>query len=132
MINPKHPLVKLTNVIDSEKIERSFVALFRCRLVSLRLFSGLFYLQHADDWSDEAVVNSRTENHYDRYFTGESYFQNEDAINPSNLTSLRASIGEEGLETLQIFSQVVACKIEMMKPSSIECIIVQGNYNQSY
>jgi len=51
MLNAKHPLVKLADVIDWEEIERSFAAHFEATTgrpaLSPRLVAGLLYLQHA-------------------------------------------------------------------------------------
>lgn len=61
MLNAKHPLVKLADVIDWEEIERSFGAHFQATTgrpaLSPRLVA-LLYLQHAYDCSDEAIVNT--------------------------------------------------------------------------
>ena len=66
MLNPKHPLVKLADVIDWPTIERSFAAHFSSTrgrpALPPRLVAGLLYLQHAYDCSDEAVVNTWIEN----------------------------------------------------------------------
>lgn len=49
MLNAKHPLVKLADVIDWEEIERSFGAHFQATTgrpaLSPRLVAGLLYLQ---------------------------------------------------------------------------------------
>jgi len=51
MLNSKHPLVKLADVIDWEEIERSFGAHFESSTgrpaLPPRLVAGLLYLQHA-------------------------------------------------------------------------------------
>jgi len=79
MLNSKHPLVKLADVIDWEEIERSFGAYFESSTgrpaLPPRLVAGLLYLKHAYDCSDEAIVNTWIENPYVQYFTGETYFQ---------------------------------------------------------
>ncbi len=128
MINPKHPLVKLANVIDWEEIERSFAAHFQATTgrpaLSPRLVAGLLYLQHAYDCSDEAIVNTWIENPYVQYFTGETYFQTEAPMDSSSLTRWRKRIGEEGVETLLMVSIDAARKIGMMKASSVDRIIV--------
>jgi len=81
MLNAKHPLMKLADVIDWEEIERSFGAHFQTTTgrpaLSPRLVAGLLYLQHAYDCSDEAIVNTWVEKPYVQYFTGETYFQTE-------------------------------------------------------
>ena len=128
MINPKHPLVKLANVIDWEEIEHSFGAYFQATTgrpaLSPRLVAGLLYLQHAYDCSDEAIVNTWIENPYVQYFTGETYFQTEAPMDSSSLTRWRKRIGEEGVETLLMVSIDAARKIGMMNASSVDRIIV--------
>jgi IS5 family transposase len=56
MINLKHPLVKLADVMDWELIESAFGAHFASTTgrpaLSPRLVAGLLYLQHAYDCSD--------------------------------------------------------------------------------
>ena len=74
-IKMSHPLVRLSNLMNWDEIERSFGAHFtsgrgRPALRS-RLVAGLLYLQHANDASDEAVVATWLENPYWQYFTGE-------------------------------------------------------------
>jgi IS5 family transposase len=128
MLNPKHPLVKLAEVIDWEEIERSFGAHFEATTgrpaLPPRLVAGLLYLQHAYDCSDEAIVNTWVENPYVQYFTGETYFQTEAPMDSSSLTRWRKRIGEEGVETLLMVSIDAARKIGMMKASSVDRVIV--------
>jgi transposase, IS5 family len=128
MLNAKHPLVKLADVIDWEEIERSFGANFQTTTgrpaLSPRLVAGLLYLQHAYDCSDEAIVNTWVENPYVQYFTGETYFQTEAPIDSSSLTRWRKRIGEEGVETLLMVSIDAARRIGMMKASSVDRVIV--------
>ena len=128
MLNAKHPLVKLADVIDWEEIERSFGAHFQATTgrpaLSPRLVAGLLYLQHAYDCSDEAIVNTWVENPYVQYFTGETYFQTEAPIDSSSLTRWRKRIGEEGVETLLMVSINAARTLGMMKASSVDRVIV--------
>jgi len=128
MLNAKHPLVKLADVIDWEEIERNFGAHFQTTTgrpaLSPRLVAGLLYLQHAYDCSDEAIVNTWVENPYVQYFTGETYFQTEAPIDSSSLTRWRKRIGEEGVETLLMVSINAARTIGMMKASSVDRVIV--------
>ena len=128
MLNAKHPLVKLADVIDWDEIERSFGAHFQTTTgrpaLSPRLVAGLLYLQHAYDCSDEAIVNTWVENPYVQYFTGETYFQTEALIDSSSLTRWRKRIGEEGVETLLMVSINAARTIGMMKASSVDRVIV--------
>ncbi len=82
MLNPSHPLVKLTDVIDWSAIEQSFGAHFASTrgrpALPPRLIAGLLYP-------------------YFQYFTGETYFQTALPIDPSSLTRWRQRIGEDGV-----------------------------------
>ena len=74
MINLKHPLVKLAEVMDWDLIEKAFGSHFASSTgrpaLSPRLVAGLLYLQHAYDCSDEEIVNTWMENPYVQYFVG--------------------------------------------------------------
>ena len=65
IINLKHPLVKLADVMDWALIENAFAAHFAATTgrpaLSPRLVAGLLYLvylQHAYDCSEEEIVNT--------------------------------------------------------------------------
>ncbi len=128
MLNPKHPLVKLADVIDWPTIEQSFGAHFASTrgrpALPPRLVAGLLYLQHAYDCSDEAVVATWIENPYFQYFTGEIYFQTELPIDPSSLTRWRQRIGEEGVETMLAVTIDAARRIGFVKAASVDKVIV--------
>ncbi len=128
MLNPKHPLLKLADVIDWPTIEQSFGAHFASTrgrpALPPRLVAGLLYLQHTYDCSDEAVVNTWIENPYFQYVTGETYFQTELPIDPSSLTTWRQRIGEEGVETLLAVTIDAARRIGFVKAASVDKVIV--------
>ncbi|PUE22962.1 hypothetical protein B9Z38_14835 [Limnohabitans sp. MMS-10A-160] len=66
LLNMNHPLIKLSGLMDWERIETTLVAHFvfeRGRpTLPPRLVAGLLYLQHCFDCSDELVVNTWVEN----------------------------------------------------------------------
>ena len=76
-INLKHPLVRLADLINWDRLGTSMSASFVSRkgrpATSPRLIAGLLYLQHAFDLSDEEVVWQWVENPYWQVFTGETY-----------------------------------------------------------
>ena len=123
-----HPLVRLSQLMNWEVIERSFAAHFtsdRGRpALRPRLVAGLLYVQHANDASDEAVVATWLENPYWQYFTGEDYLQTELPIDPSSLTRWRKRIGEEGVETLLMVTIEAAKAAGLIKKSSLDKVIV--------
>ncbi|MDB5778984.1 MAG: transposase, family, partial [Polaromonas sp.] len=97
-----HPLIRLSNLMNWEQLERSLGAHFALNrgrpALRPRLVAGLLYLQHANDASDEAVEATWLENPYWQYFCGETYLQTELPIDPSSLSRWRKRIGEEGVE----------------------------------
>src|SRR5690554_5707321 len=104
MIDMRHELVKLAELIDWETFDREWVGFFPSHTgrpaTPPRLVAGLLYLQHAFALSDEAVVSRWAENPYWQHFCGEMFFQHRLPIDPSSLTRWRNRIGEEGVEWL--------------------------------
>ncbi|KVU59636.1 hypothetical protein WK68_20135 [Burkholderia ubonensis] len=103
-INLKHPLVRLADLIDWDRLSTamsvSFVSSRGRPATSPRLIAGLLYLQHAFDLSDEDVVWQWLENPYWQVFTGETYLQTKLPVDPSSLTRWRKRLGEAGVEEL--------------------------------
>ncbi len=104
MIDMRHALVKLANLIVWEVFEREWAGFFPSHTgrpaTPPRLVAGLFYLQHAFRLSDEAVVARWAENPYWQHFCGETFFQHRLPIDASSMTRWRNRIGEEGVEWL--------------------------------
>ncbi len=127
-INMRHPLVRLAGLMDWEQIERHFASHFtsgRGRpALPPRLVAGLLYLQHANDASDEAVVNTWVENPYWQFFCGETYLQTELPIDPSSLTRWRQRIGEEGVEVLLAITIEAARAAGLINKASVQRVIV--------
>jgi IS5 family transposase len=127
-INMKHALVRLAGLMDWELIERHFAGHFtsgRGRpALPPRLVAGLLYLQHANDASDEMVVNTWLENPYWQFFTGETYLQTELPLDPSSLTRWRQRIGEEGVELLLAVTIEAARAAGLIKRASLDKVIV--------
>jgi IS5 family transposase len=128
MLNLKHPLVKLAEVIDWDKITQAFSRHFVSDkgrpALPPRLVAGLLYLQHAYDCSDEEIVNTWVENPYVQYFTGETYFQTDIPLDSSSLTRWRQRLGAAGVELLLQITIDAARRIEMIKNTSVNQVIV--------
>ncbi len=127
-INLKHPLVRLTDLIDWERLSaamsESFVSKRGRPATSPRLIAGLLYLQHAFDLSDEEVVWQWVENPYWQVFTGETYLQTEPPIDPSSLTRWRRRLGEAGVEELLAKTIEAAKRAGVIKAASVKRVIV--------
>lgn len=128
LINGRHPLAQLAELIDWSVFEREWAPLFpsgRGRPATPpRLVAGLLYLQHTFACSDEALIWTWVENPYWQHFCGETYFQHEPPIDPSSLSRWRKRIGEEGVEWLLTATIEAARKAQVIKASSLEKVIV--------
>ena len=127
LVNLKHPLVKLAEVIEWEHIDTLCVPLFPSQrgrpAIAPRLIAGLLYLQHAFDLSDEEVVWAWVENPYWQMFTGETYFQTEPPIDPSSLTRWRKRLGVEGIESLLAATIAAGKRTGAVRNSSMKTVI---------
>lgn len=127
-INLKHPLVRLANLIDWNRLRTAMSASFvssRGRpATSPRLIAGLLYLQHAFDLSDEDVVWQWLENPYRQVFPGETYLQTKLPVDPSSLTRWRKRLGEAGVEELLAETIEAAKRANVIKSASLKRVIV--------
>lgn len=128
LINLKHPLVKLGELIDWSVFETRWAAFFpSCTgrpASSPRLIAGLLYLQHTFACSDEELIWTWVENPYWQHFCGETYFQHEPPIDPSSMTRWRQRVGEEGVEWLLTETIEAARRGKVVKAKSFEKIII--------
>lgn len=78
-LNPQHPLMKLTHLINWTTLEKDFAELFPSITghppLPIRLVVGILILQHINGLSDEEVVKKWVENPYYQYFCGYDHFQ---------------------------------------------------------
>ena len=128
LINEKHPLVRLSELIDWSIFETRWSAFFPSKTgrpaTPPRLVAGLLYLQHTFACSDEELVWAWVENPYWQHFCGETYFQHEPPIDPSSLTRWRQRVGEEGVEWLLTETIEAARRGRVVKKQSFDKIIV--------
>ena len=78
IINLRHELVRLAELIDWEGMERSFARFYHEAGrpgLPIRLVVGLHLLKHIEGLSDEAVCERWERDPYMQYFCGEEYFQ---------------------------------------------------------
>ena len=104
MLDPKHPLFKLANMIDWSCFEKAFAPLFCADngrpSKPIRLMVGLLILKHLRDVSDEQVVAQFGENAYYQYFCGLESFDISAPCASSELVHFRHRIGEAGMELI--------------------------------
>ena len=104
MLDSKHPLFKLANMVDWSLFEKSFAPLFCADNgrppKPIRLMTGLLMLKHLRNVSDEQVVVQFTENAYYQYFCGLEVFSTSAPCASSELVHFRHRIGEEGVELI--------------------------------
>lgn len=128
LINLKHPLVKLAELIDWSVFETRWAEFFPSHTgrpaSSPRLIAGLLYLQHTFACSDEDLIWTWVENPYWQHFCGETYFQHQPPIDPSSMTRWRRRVGEEGVEWLLTETIEAARRGKVVKAKSFEKIII--------
>ncbi len=127
LLNPQHPLYKMSKAIPWEELENALRPYFPEKVGApakpIRLVSGLFMLQHCFDVSDEDALQNWLENPYWQFFCGYDYLQWELPIDPSSMSRWRKRIGVKGAEAL-LRATVRAAEITgIVKPVSFKRVI---------
>jgi IS5 family transposase len=103
IINLRHELVRLGELIDWGRLEEHFAPYYKAAGrpgLPIRLVVGLQLLKHIEGLSDEAVCERWERDPYMQYFCGEEYFQHAFPLERSGMTHFRNRVGDEALETL--------------------------------
>ncbi|MBN9403801.1 MAG: IS5 family transposase [Burkholderiales bacterium] len=128
MVNRRHELVRLAELVDWSVFEREFGTQFASTTgrpaLPARLVSGLLYLKHTFALSDEEVVARWVENPYWQHFCGERYFQHELPCDASSLVRWRQRIGEAGVEWLLTQTIEAAKRSGVVKRESVSTIVL--------
>jgi IS5 family transposase len=78
-VDSRHPLIRLTNLIDWERFATTFGPLYKDRVgrpgLPTRLTVGLHLLKHMAGLSDETVCARYLDSPYRQAFCGETYFR---------------------------------------------------------
>ena len=124
----KHPLLRLAELIDWQRFETAFGALYHETAgrpgKPTRLMVGLTYLEHTYNLSDEQVCARWVENPYWQFFCGFDYLRHQLPLDPSSLTRWRERIGATGMELLLSVTVEAAVTSGAVKPSSLERVSV--------
>ena len=128
IIDPKHELVLLAQMIDWSFLEKHFGEVYGDKAgkppLPTRLMTGLAIIKHTYNLSDEAVCARYLDSPYVQYFCGEEFFQHSLPFDRSSMTRWRQRMGEERIRTLLQESLSVAIKTGAMKPSDTREVIV--------
>lgn len=124
MLDPRHPLFILANMIDWAGFEKAFAPFFCADNgrppKPIRLMTGLLMLKHLRNVSDEQVVAQFSENAYYQYFCGMEMFSISAPCASSELVHFRNRIGQEGIELILKESIRVNVAIEDKKKEEEE------------
>ena len=133
LIDTRHELVKLSELIDWDHFEIQWGATF-CENgrpgIATRLIAGLHYLKHTYALSDEQVVRRWSENPYWQYFCGETYFQHELPLDPSSLTRWRQRLGDKGMESLLSATIDAAIQSKAVKSRHLKRVTVDSTVQE--
>jgi transposase, IS5 family len=103
LVNPRHPLYKLSKRIPWDDIEKDFSDLYHHSgrpAKPIRLMVSLLILKQLYNLSDESIVERWVENPYYQFFSGETLFQWEFPCHPTDLVYFRKRIGKKGVEKI--------------------------------
>ena len=124
MINPSHSLVRLSKVVDWEKLDETFGKNFCPEngrpAISTRLMVALHYFKYTFDLSDEEVLHGWVENPYWQYFSGMKFFEHKLPIHPSSMTRWRKRIGDTGAEELLKQTIEAGLKLKAVKATQLK------------
>jgi IS5 family transposase len=127
LIDPTHPLVKLTHAIDWDTFSQTFGPLYAEAgrgSVPIRVMVGLHYLKHTFNESDESAVAKWVENPYWQYFCGCETFQHELPCHPTSLVKWRQRVGATRMETLLKSVLQAAVKSQALSAADIKEVTV--------
>ena len=95
IIDPRHALLGLAKLLDWERLDAEFGALYAEKGrpgVPTRLMAGIHLLKHMKGVSDEVVCAMWVENPYFQAFCGEKYFQHQLPFDRTSMSNWRARI----------------------------------------
>jgi len=128
ILNLRHELCQLSELVNWQELDRSFGAFFPsdtgCPALPTRLVVGLFYLKATFNVSDEALVMHWVENPYWQYFCGEQYLQHTLPIDPSSMSRWRKRLKDSGAEKLLEETILLGLKTEVLKKKDLKKAIV--------
>ena len=128
MIDPRHELVRLGDLIDWERFDKAFGGFYRERVgrpaLPTRLMAGLHLLKHMKGLSDEALCAQWLENPYFQAFCGEAFFRHELPFDRSSMTRWRKRIGADKLEELLAETIRVALSVRAVSKREIERVTI--------
>ena len=128
IIDLRHPLVKLAQTVDWDRLDELFGSTF-CPdqgrpAISTRVMVSLHYLKYTHNLSDESVVHGWVENPYWQYLGGMKFFEHKLPLDPSTMTRWRKRIGEAGAEELLKETIEAGLKLKAVKVSQLARINV--------
>ncbi len=127
IINPNHPLVKLTKQMDWSAFDQQFENQFSDEgrpAIATRLMVSLHYIKYTHDLSDEETVALWVENPYWQHFSGRQHFEHKLPIDPSSMTRWRKRVGVKGAEELLSQTIKTAKKQKYLKRTQCQRVSV--------
>jgi IS5 family transposase len=121
IINMRHELVRLGELIDWVRLEAHFASYYSAAgrpALPIRLLVGLHLLKHIEGLSDEAVCERWERDPYMQYF------QHAFPLERSGMTHFRRRVGEQALETLLQETLAAAHRAGALSVKATEAVAV--------
>ena len=127
MIDTRHELARLAGLIDWQRFDDAFGALYAEKGrpgLPTRLMAGLHLLKHARGISDDQVCAQWVENPYFQFFCGETYFQTRLPFDRTSMSVWRGRIGPDKLEQLLAETLAAAVRAKAVAPSQMQRVTI--------
>jgi IS5 family transposase len=128
LVDRRHALVRLADLIEWERFAAAFGPLYRDGVgrpgLPTRLMVGLHLIKHMDGLSDEAACMRFLDSPYVQLFCGETHFQHALPLDRSSLSRWRKRIGPERLELLLAETLATAQRAGAAEPKHFERVTI--------
>ena len=135
IINGRHELVRLGSMIDWDRFDEAFGAVYADKgrpALPTRLMIGLNILKYMYGLSDPEVCERWVENPYYQFFCGEIFFCHEAPFDRSSLTRWRHRLGEDKLtelikESLSVAHRTGALRVKDVRRVTVDTTVQPKN-----
>ena len=136
LVDPKHPMVKVTAGMDWEAFDQALQKSWHPQIgrpgVSTRLMVSLHYLKYSHDLSDVDVLRMRVENPYWQYLSGMKFFEHQEPIDASSLSRWRNRLAQARAQSLLEETIQAGLRMKFIKASQLKKVNVDTTVQEKH